>query len=546
MNILITGSNGQLGQEILQIEANHPHTFFYTRKEDLDITDENAVSDYIGKNDIEVIINAAAYTAVDKAESEEKLAFLVNHKGPQNLAKAAKQNNAFLVHISTDYVFDGQGTAPYNEDHITKPLGVYGRSKRAGEEAILAEAPHSVIVRTSWLYSRFGKNFVKTMLHLGEKRDELNVVNDQIGCPTFAGDLAEAIMHIVEQKGKISQPEILHYSNQGKCSWYDFADFIMKEGGLNCTIHPIPTKDYPTPAQRPAYSLMSTKKIKEKFNVAVPEWKKSAAFVINHLLSKTENMEAIPVEPIIEISIKAGAAILEIYKRDFKIEDKEDKSPLTEADLAANAVIVDGLEKHFSEIPIMSEETKQAPYSERKNWTLSWCVDPLDGTKEFIKRNGEFTVNIALISEGQPILGVIYVPVTDTVYYAKKYQGAFKIAKGKTTKLQIKERDTKKGQLVASRSHLNDETKAFVEKQKEVFDEIELVPAGSSLKFCLVAEGNADIYPRLAPTMEWDTAAGQIIAEEAGAEVIVYETGKPLTYNREQLRNPMFVVRPRL
>ncbi len=249
-------------------------------------------------------------------------------------------------------------------------------------------------------------------------------------------------------------------------------------------------------------------------------------------------LELIP--NLLEISQQAGYAIMKIYGTDdFGVESKSDESPLTKADKAANKIICEGLEKLPLLYPIISEENKQLGFEIRKNWRRCWLVDPLDGTKEFIKRNGDFTVNIALVENGKVVLGVVGVPAHNEIYWAVKGAGAFLKAKGKVTKLDAASfTDSDTGlKVVASRSHLNEETKAFISK----FDRPELVSRGSALKFLLLAKGEAHIYPRIAPTMEWDTAAAQIVLEEAGGKVYVHETGLPLNYNRENLLNPSFV-----
>ena len=243
---------------------------------------------------------------------------------------------------------------------------------------------------------------------------------------------------------------------------------------------------------------------------------------------------------VTEIARKAGAAILEIYNEaDFGIEQKADNSPLTKADRAANQVICDGLEALPIQYPIVSEENKAIPYAERKNYTQSWLVDPLDGTKEFIKRNGEFTVNIALIENQQTVLGVVYAPVLDEMYWAVKGQGAYLVQDGKDQKLEASSFSLSDAGLrvVCSRSHLNPPTQAFV----DALSSPELVATGSSLKFLIMAKGKADVYPRLGPTMEWDTGAAQIVLEESGGSVIDEETKQPLRYNKENLLNPYFI-----
>lgn len=254
---------------------------------------------------------------------------------------------------------------------------------------------------------------------------------------------------------------------------------------------------------------------------------------------------SIDIEKIIQIAKEAGEEILKIYAEDFEVFDKADDSPLTQADKNANAVIIKALEEHYSEIPIISEENKEIQYQDRKDWDLFWLVDPLDGTKEFIKKNGEFTVNIALVQKGVPIAGVVYVPVVGETYFAQQGKGAFKRdAAGADTKLD-NSKDYKtldKVTVIASRSHLSDEVVAFVDALKAEGKEVEFLSAGSSLKFCLVAEGKADVYPRLAPTMEWDTGAAHAVVIESGKQVLNYETRMPLEYNKENLLNPWFIV----
>ena len=253
----------------------------------------------------------------------------------------------------------------------------------------------------------------------------------------------------------------------------------------------------------------------------------------------------VEIKKIINIAREAGDAILEIYQKDFEVYTKKDESPLTEADQAANKIILEKLLANYPDIPYISEEVKQNDYFERKDWEYCWLIDPLDGTKEFIKKNGEFTVNIALIHKGEPILGVVHVPVQNKTYYAEKNQGAFVIENNGVPK-QIENR-THYSELdeiivVASRSHLSQEVVDFVDDLKAKGKQVEFLSSGSSLKFCLVAEGKAHVYPRLAPTMEWDTGAAHAVCLEAGKNVLVYETKEALSYNREDLLNPWFIV----
>ncbi|MFN8238266.1 MAG: 3'(2'),5'-bisphosphate nucleotidase CysQ [Chitinophagales bacterium] len=250
------------------------------------------------------------------------------------------------------------------------------------------------------------------------------------------------------------------------------------------------------------------------------------------------------IQTVISIALQAGDAILDIYKHDFAVELKSDNSPLTIADKNANDIIVKGLMALDVDIPVISEENKLIDYAVRKNWTKCWIVDPLDGTKEFIKKNGEFTVNIALVENGEPVLGVVHVPALQITYFAEKNKGSYKIENGLTTSLKI--HTLAEGgvlKIVGSRSHQTPELLEYVEQQKTKFSGVDFVAAGSSLKFCLLAEGKADVYPRLGPTMEWDTCAGQIVATEAGAQVLRFDNHQPLLYNRENLLNPYFIVK---
>jgi dTDP-4-dehydrorhamnose reductase len=274
--ILVTGSNGQLGSEIKALHVNYPqYDFIFTCKDDLDITCKDAITSTCKANQITHIINCAAYTAVDKAQGEEALAEAINHQGARNLAFTCKELDISLVHISTDYVFDGKHYKPYTPKDTPNPQGVYGQTKLKGEEAIKEIAPsNTIIIRTSWVYSAFGNNFVKTMLRLGKERESLNVVYDQVGTPTYAKDLAKALLDIIPHI-KNNKPKIYHYSNEGVLSWYDFAKEIMRMAKLPCKINPIPTTDYPTPAPRPHYSLLNKSDFKTDFNITIAYWKDS-------------------------------------------------------------------------------------------------------------------------------------------------------------------------------------------------------------------------------------------------------------------------------
>ncbi|WP_457743508.1 3'(2'),5'-bisphosphate nucleotidase CysQ [Sulfurimonas sp.] len=249
-------------------------------------------------------------------------------------------------------------------------------------------------------------------------------------------------------------------------------------------------------------------------------------------------LEKIDLEAVVAIAKEAGNAIMKIYEKDFSVEYKEDDSPLTEADTKANEIICSALEALYPNIPIMSEENKQTEYELRKNWEYYWCIDPIDGTKEFIKKNDEFTVNIALIHKNTPVLGVVYAPAIDEMYKAKKGEGAFK--NNQKLPLQTNETPEKKLTVVASKSHLSQETQEFIDNLDA--QEIEQISRGSSLKLCMVAEGVADIYPRLAPTMEWDTAAADAVVRESGKMTYEFQSKKPVQYNKKNLLNPWFVV----
>ena len=280
--ILVTGGNGQLGQSLQKIaEKNKGFQFVFTDYETLDITNKEEVLNFFWQLEPDFCINAAAYTAVDLAETELEKAFLINADGAENLAEACKENNAQFIHVSTDYVFDGTNNLAYTEEDFPNPIGVYGASKLAGEELALEENPETIIIRTSWVYSEFGKNFVKTMLHLFSIKDELNVVADQFGQPTNATDLAEAIMEIVKSNKKA--PGIYNFSNEGKISWYDFAKKIAEISQSSVIVNPIETSQYPTPAKRPQNSTLDLEKIKTSYHVKIKPWEESLQKTISLL-----------------------------------------------------------------------------------------------------------------------------------------------------------------------------------------------------------------------------------------------------------------------
>lgn len=269
--ILVTGANGQLGKELQVLaEFYDDHSFVFTTREELPIQDEEKVKHFFTKHKPAFCINCAAYTAVDKAESDQETAYAVNATATGILAAASRDHKTRFIHISTDYVFDGQSPVPYTEEAPVNPVNTYGASKLKGEQLCLENNPDAIIIRTAWVYSGFGNNFVKTMLRLMKERPSINVVNDQIGSPTYAADLARCIITIILGKW---QPGIYHYSNQGRISWYDFAEAIKEFSHSDCVVNPIPSSQYPTPAKRPSFSLLDTHKIGKTFNVEIPDWK---------------------------------------------------------------------------------------------------------------------------------------------------------------------------------------------------------------------------------------------------------------------------------
>lgn len=272
--ILVTGATGQLGSELSVLAPSYPlYEWIFADRTQITLDSLELLQSQLNRVKPDIIFNCGAYTAVDKAESEKDLAFIINHQAVEVIARYAFENNVKLIHVSTDYVFDGTSSIALDEKAETNPINVYGESKLAGEITCLKENPESIIIRTSWVYSKFGNNFVKTMQRLMQERDEINVVNDQIGSPTYAADLAQAVINIFESSKWI--PGIYNYSNEGEISWYEFALSIKEFGGYNCKVGGIPSSSYPTPAKRPEFSLLDKKKIKETYHVGVPEYKES-------------------------------------------------------------------------------------------------------------------------------------------------------------------------------------------------------------------------------------------------------------------------------
>lgn len=284
MNILVTGANGQLGNEMRRLGAVSPNNYIFTDVAELDITDANAVLAAVKENAVEIIVNCAAYTNVDKAESDEATAELINATAVRNLARAMKEVGGTLFHVSTDYVFGLDGNTPRTEDMPVNPLGVYGRTKLNGELAIKESGCKALIFRTAWLYSEFGNNFLKTMMRLTAEREQLNVVFDQVGTPTYAGDLALAIFSIIEAGVYEGNEGIYHFSDEGVCSWYDFAvEIAAAAGNTNCRISPCHSSEFPSPVTRPPYSVLDKTKIKNTFDMDIPHWRESMEYCIKRI-----------------------------------------------------------------------------------------------------------------------------------------------------------------------------------------------------------------------------------------------------------------------
>jgi dTDP-4-dehydrorhamnose reductase len=289
VKILICGSNGQLGKEFRKLAKEDTlHQWLFTDIDELDIRNASMVSRFFEQNKPELVVNCAAYTAVDKAESDAENAYALNRDGAGNLAVACKKNNIVLIHVSTDYVFSGIASRAYREDDPTGPTSIYGDSKLQGELKVMETAGRALIIRTSWLYSVNGNNFLKTMLRLGKERGEVKVVDDQLGSPTYAYDLALAIRDIIPQINTVSEVELFHYSDSGQTTWFGFAKAIFEFSGISCNCLPVTTAEFPTPVRRPAYSVMDTEKIARRFAVKVPGWKESLKACIQELEQKIQ------------------------------------------------------------------------------------------------------------------------------------------------------------------------------------------------------------------------------------------------------------------
>ena len=288
MRVLITGANGQLGNEMRRLGAVSPNEYLFTDVAELDITDKAAVAEFVKSNNVEIIVNCAAYTNVDKAEDDESTAELINATAVRNLAEAVKAVDGTLFHVSTDYVFGSEGNTPRTEDMPTNPLGVYGKTKLHGEQAIAEVGAKAIIIRTAWLYSEFGNNFLKTMLRLTAEKESLNVVFDQVGSPTYAGDLALAIFSIIEGGVYAGNEGVYHFSNEGVCSWYDFATEIAAAAGHECVVMPCHSNEFPSKVTRPPFSVLDKTKIKTTFGIEIPHWRDSMFYCLQRLAKQQQ------------------------------------------------------------------------------------------------------------------------------------------------------------------------------------------------------------------------------------------------------------------
>ena len=290
MRILVTGANGQLGNEMRRLGAVSPNEYIFTDVAELDITNKDAVMAFVEEHKVDVIVNCAAYTNVDKAEDDEATAELINATAVRNLAEAAKNVDATLFHVSTDYVFGAEGNTPRSEDMPLNPLGAYGRTKLHGEQVIAEVGCKVIIIRTAWLYSEFGNNFLKTMLRLTAEKETLNVVFDQVGTPTYAGDLAMTIFSIIEGGYYVGNEGVYHFSNEGVCSWYDFAQEIATAAGhTKCKINPCHSSEFPSKVTRPPYSVLDKSKIKQTFGVDIPHWRESMFYCLKRILTQQQS-----------------------------------------------------------------------------------------------------------------------------------------------------------------------------------------------------------------------------------------------------------------
>ena len=409
-NILITGSKGQLGQELQILVKNQEHNlsdvnFYFTDRDSLDITNKDALEKFIETNTIDIIINCAAYTAVDDAEKNEALAYSVNKDAVKILAKLSLDKSIQLIHLSTDYVFDSNKHTPFNEEDETNSKSVYAKSKLAGEDEIRRINPaNAIIIRTSWIYSSFGSNFVHTMLKLGKNREELNVVYDQIGTPTYARDLAKAILAMLDQDptSNISDTVALYnYSNEGSCSWYDFAQSIFELTNIKCKVNPISTEEYPTPAKRPYYSVLNKEKIKKAFNLQIPYWRDSLKKCLQVIDVEVENTYKIGI--IGSGFIASGLAKLLTQHKNYDISGILTRSDVRKrSDFAQNSLLTNSLEDLIEHSDLIVECSGDAIYAtETIDCIFKASIPVVTMNSEFHVTTGSYFVDKGLLTEAE-------------------------------------------------------------------------------------------------------------------------------------------------
>ncbi len=406
-HILITGANGQVGRELRSLVANKERLessdhYYFTDKETLDITDKEAVERFVTEHDIDTIVNCAAYTAVDKAEEEAELAYRINRDAVKHLAEIAKKHGIRLIHISTDYVFEGTNHTPLCETDPVNPQGVYAKSKYEGEEAIRQIAPKgAVIIRTSWIYSSTGHNFVKTMLRVGSERNEIGVVCDQIGTPTYARDLARTILTVIESEKVSDSVETYHYSNEGNCSWYDFAQAIFEIAQVDCKVTPINTHEYPTPAKRPPYSVLNKDKIKKEYGLEIPYWRDSLKSCISLMDFKEAKRYKIGI--IGSGFIANGLAKLLLQHPDYELEAVLTRSdPQKRSDFIKPEVLTNDLELLLEKCDLIVECSGDAIYAtETIDRIIKEDIPVVTMNSEFHVTTGSYFVDKGLVTEAE-------------------------------------------------------------------------------------------------------------------------------------------------
>ena len=412
-HILVTGAHGQLGHELKRLVESHAHTldkaqFFFTDKATLDITDEKEVETYIEAHKIDTIINCAAYTAVDKAEMDEELATKVNRDAVKHLAQIAKDKNIFLIHISTDYVFDGNNHLPFVENDPTNPQGIYGKSKLAGEEEILRISPsNAIIIRASWVYSHIGLNFVNTMLRLSKIKENIGVVCDQVGTPTYARDLAKALLEILDKHNRKENErpkgvEIYHYSNEGSCSWYDFSKAIFELSNIPCRVDPITSDKYPTLAKRPHYSVLNKEKIKETYQLSIPYWRDSLEECLS-LHAKPTNVNKPKIGIIGSGFIAGGLAKLLYQHEEYEIAAILTRSDLSQRDsFEQNSFLTNSLDELIEKSDLIVECTGDALYATESISKITEANIPVvTMNSEFHVTTGSYFVDKGLVTEAE-------------------------------------------------------------------------------------------------------------------------------------------------